>query len=231
VSAVDRVVVVVPAHDEEAVLERCLAHLEAAVDAVAGGVAVRTVVVLDGCTDGSAAIARRHRVEVVGCTARMVGRARAVGVATGAGGVRRPERCWVATTDADSRVPEAWLVDQVAAAAQGADLVVGRVLPDPDELRPDLLARWLTLHPIGGRHVHGANLGVRLSAYRAAGGFPPLPVGEDEALVAAVRAAGGVVVGGGEPVVTSARTTARAPDGFAAYLRRLAAPVAPVPSP
>jgi RNA polymerase sigma-70 factor (ECF subfamily) len=33
--------------------------------------------------------------------------------------------------------------------------------------------------------VHGANLGIRASAYLAAGGFPPLPTAEDHALLAA----------------------------------------------
>lgn len=224
-SRIDRLLVVVPAHDEEAVLGRCLDHLAAAVDHLGPAAPrVRTVVVLDGCTDGSAAVARRHRVEVVGCTARTVGRARAVGVlaayATG-----DPRHTWLATTDADSRVPAGWLAEHLDAARSGADLLLGPVLPDPDELADDLLRRWLDLHPRSGAHVHGANLGVRLSSYLAAGGFPPLACGEDAALVAAVRDGGGRVVTGRSRVVTSARTQARAPEGFAAYLRQMAAPL------
>ena len=39
-------------------------------------------------------------------------------------------------------------------------------------------------------HVHGANLGIRASAYLAAGGFPPLRTAEDHALLAAATRAG-----------------------------------------
>lgn len=224
-TGIDQLLVVVPAHDEEAVLGRCLEHLVAAVEHL-GPVAplVRSVVVLDSCTDGSAAVARRHAVEVVGCTARTVGRARSVGVlAAYASG--DPRRTWLATTDADSRVPVDWLAEHLAAARAGADLLLGPVLPDPDVLADDLLRRWLDLHPRAGAHVHGANLGVRLSSYLAAGGFPPVANGEDVALVAAVRDLGGRVVTGRSRVVTSARTEARAPEGFAAYLRQMAAPL------
>lgn len=225
--SVDALLVVVPAHDEEAVLGRCLDHLVAAVDQLGPAAPeVRTVVVLDGCTDRTAAIARQHPVEVVGCTARTVGRARAVGVLAARRPSDDPRRTWVATTDADSRVPVGWLAEHLAAAHSAADLLLGPVLPDPDELADGLLRRWLDLHPRSGAHVHGANLGVRLSTYLAAGGFPPLACGEDVALVDAVRALGGRVVTGRSRVVTSARTQARTPNGFAAYLRRMSHDVA-----
>ncbi|GGU51567.1 hypothetical protein GCM10010289_84950 [Streptomyces violascens] len=62
---------------------------------------------------------------------------------------------------------------------------------------PELADRRLSLYHAGrpspGRHswrhphVHGANLGVRASAYLSVGGFPPLVVGEDVALVQALE--------------------------------------------
>ena len=42
----------------------------------------------------------------------------------------------------------------------------------------------------GHEHVHGANLGFTLAAYRAVGGFPHLPVHEDVELVRALRRLG-----------------------------------------
>lgn len=221
-SHVERVLVVVPAHDEEEVLARCLDHVAAAVDHVVDQVEVRTVVVLDDCTDGTAAIAGARDVEVVSTAERNVGAARALGVEVAARDVAEPRTTWMATTDADCRVGVSWLADHLAAACAGHDALVGRVLPDPDDLVPAVLREWRRRHRSPGHHVHGANLGVRLSAYRAVGGFAPLPTGEDVALVAALRARGVPVAQDGAPVVTSGRVHARAPDGFAAYLRALA---------
>ncbi|ERK72928.1 hypothetical protein N136_00718, partial [Leifsonia aquatica ATCC 14665] len=83
---------------------------------------------------------------------------------------------------------------------------------------------WTRSHPPGATlgHVHGANLGVRASAYAEAGGVLPLVVGEDVDLVARVRASGRPVVESEQhPVLTSARLDGRAPDGYAAHLRAL----------
>jgi len=79
-------------------------------------------------------------------------------------------------------------------------------------------------------HVHGANLGIRASAYLAAGGFAAVRCREDHDLLRALQAMGRPVVRTwAEPVVTSARTHGRAPGGFADFLRRLA-PTPPGPA-
>ena len=233
-SAVDRVVVVVPAHDEQESLEDCLSHLAvAAAEATSLGVQVEVVVVLDACTDASAAVAARHDVVVVETGAACVGAARALGVQVGVqvGAASGPgadggRRTWIATTDADSRVPRSWLLDHLAAAHHGHDLLVGPVLPDAEELEEPVLAAWHERHRAGRLHVHGANLGVRRSAYEAVGGFPALTTGEDVALVQALLDLGVPAVRQGRPVVTSARERGRAPDGFAGYLRALRVAVA-----
>jgi hypothetical protein len=75
--------------------------------------------------------------------------------------------------------------------------------------------------------VHGANLGVRASAYLRAGGFPEVPTAEDRALVAALTASGSRVRRTRSlAVVTSARREARAPHGFSHYLAELDAATA-----
>jgi hypothetical protein len=84
--------------------------------------------------------------------------------------------------------------------------------------------------------VHGASLGVAARAYRGVGGFPALASGEDVALVRRLDEAGlRVDRDPAHPVATSARTVARAPDGFASHLRGLAEmhviPAAPGTSP
>ncbi|WP_436535302.1 glycosyltransferase [Actinoplanes sp. HUAS TT8] len=233
------IVVVVPAHDERARLPACLAALRAAAARVP--VPVRLVVVADACSDDTAALAVAGGAEVVTCTERNVGRARAAGVAhalSEAGLPSGPSRApglvpaagdlWIANTDADSRVPRDWLRWQLAHACNGADLLAGTVRVDdwsgwPDPL-PTEYERRYAARVAGHRHghVHGANLGVRATAYLAAGGFPPIACDEDRALVAAVRATGGRVVADSRcPVRTSARPDGRAPGGFSGHLKNI----------
>ncbi|MFJ3394700.1 glycosyltransferase [Leifsonia aquatica] len=220
---VEHVIVAVPARDEEETLAACLesvlvasAHVE---------VPVTVVVVLDGCVDASAEIARRFAgVLIVERDHGNVGRARQDGVAVGlAQAASAPERTWIAFTDADTVVPRMWLQAHLA-AAESADLFVGAVVPRLDDLDAARRHAWTRSHPPGATlgHVHGANLGVRASAYAAVGGVPPLVVGEDVDLVARVRASGRPVVESEQhPVLTSARLDGRAPDGYAAHLRAL----------
>lgn len=230
-SGIESLVVVVPVHDEQDVLGGCLASIAASARTLRAARAttprIEVVVVLDACTDASAVVAAAHDVRVVHTGARCVGAARGLGVDAAASAVpTAPERVWVATTDADSRVPTSWLEDHLAAAEGGQDLLVGAVLPDADELDAPVLAAWHERHRTGRLHVHGANLGVRLSAYRTVGGFGDLRTGEDVALVRALLELGVPTGRQGRPVVTSARERGRAPDGFAGYLRALRIAVA-----
>ncbi|NHN54852.1 glycosyltransferase [Calidifontibacter sp. DB0510] len=227
-STLRRAAVVIPAHNEEALLARCLTSVCAAVDLVhriRPDLRTQVVLVLDRCTDGSAAIARTFpAVHTLGLDAGCVGRARAAGVDAALASMPRPERSWVACTDADSQVPASWLVHHVGAAERGIDLLIGAVHPDPDDLQPETLGKWRARHRLGGPHDHvfGANLGVRASTYAEIGGFPGISVGEDVALVAAAREHHARVAHTARAsVLTSGRHAGRAPDGFAAYLREL----------
>ncbi|WP_255366563.1 glycosyltransferase family 2 protein [Cellulomonas sp. KH9] len=233
---VTHVAVVVPVRDEEVLLGRCLAALGAARDALLarGGCTVDVVVVLDACRDGSAEVVARHvgarvaagadsGVRVLHLDAGDVGRARRTGVAAAlAAGPTDPAATWLACTDADSVVTADWLVQHVRLADTGADVVVGTVHPDPADLTPAQWAAWRATH-VPGRpngHVHGANLGVRASAYLRAGGFVPAPEHEDVDLVARLRATGArVVASDAVDVRTSGRAAGRTPGGYAGHLR------------
>ena len=228
--------VIVPAHNEERELERCLAAVRAAAaDPALGGEAVRVVVVLDSCSDGSRAIVRRHAkhgrrgvdgacvVEGLVVASRNVGAARAAGAARLlALGAR-----WLAFTDADTRVAPAWLAAQLGLEV---DVVCGTVAVD--DWSPHLddagaLRRYFRrgyTDADGHRHIHGANLGVSAAAYLRAGGFEPLACSEDVALVAALERCGARFAWSSAPrVVTSARRNARAAGGFGDTLLRYAA--------
>jgi alkylation response protein AidB-like acyl-CoA dehydrogenase len=113
------------------------------------------------------------------------------------------------------------------AAGQGWDMVLGTVtVTDWEEHPPHLPALFAAMYGFGEGphpHVHGANLGLRASAYLAAGGFKPLRTAENHALMAAATEAGCQVLQTSDVTVeTSARRRARAPRGFSHALRTLA---------
>jgi hypothetical protein len=141
-----------------------------------------------------------------------------------------PASIWLATTDADTVVPPGWLGRQLWYADEGWDVVLGTVtVADWSEHPPHVPAAFAARYGSGNGphpHVHGANIGIRASAYLAAGGFRPLPTAEDHALLAAVSRAGcSVLCAADVTVETSARRQARAPNGFGHLLRTLAPPV------
>jgi len=223
--AIRRAVVVIPARDEAPTLDACLRSVEEAAAIV--DVPTDIVLVLDACTDGSAVIAARHpAVRTVPVEFGDVGRSRAYGVETAlAGSGQDPESVWLAFTDADGTVPRGWLAEHLR-AARHADAYTGAVVPVLADLDTERRRVWEDRHPPGATlgHVHGANLGMRASAYRRAGGFPPLATAEDVRLAARLRESGIVMLSSEqEPVVTSARLRGRAPRGYAGYLEALAA--------
>ena len=149
----------------------------------------------------------------------------------------------ILTTDADSWVAPNWISGNLAALRTGADAIAGVVSLFPEDealLTPQLPERggmeWhyeallveidSLLDPVAHdpwpRHdtVSGASLAVTLEAYRAVGGLPAVPLGED-------RAFGAALVRGGwrlrhDPlvrVVTSGRLIGRAVGGAADTIR------------
>lgn len=217
---------VIPANDEEALLPACLESLGVAIAARGPGdhPRLRVVLVLDACVDGSAAVAARFPwVETISVQLRSVGAARASGVDHALATSRlTPGGIWIANTDADSRVPTGWIDEQVAAALEGRDALIGSVRPDPGDLTDEQFQAWEQRHSTDDRteRIHGANLGVRADAYAAAGGFPPVREHEDVLLVERLRASGAIVASSPTCwVQTSARTVGRTPGGFASYVR------------
>lgn len=220
------VAVVVPARNEQDCVGACLDALAVAVAELRRATAVEahTVVVLDDCRDATAdVVASYPDVVTVRSTAGCVGSARRAGVAAALRRCAPIGSTWIASTDADCRVPGTWLVDMVAHAAAGADVVLGTVRPD-DTATAALAAAWSDAHSLadGHPHVHGANLGISAAAYRTLGGWTALPAHEDRDLVERALARGlRIVRTDRSPVVTSARLQGRAPSGFAAYLQQL----------
>lgn len=211
--------IVVPAHNEEALLGACLASLLVAAEHPGlAGEAVTVVVVLDQCRDRSAAIAARFAVDTLSVAFTNVGRARHAGALhVMAKGAR-----WLAFTDADTVVGPDWLMRQ---CASHTDAVCGGVrLANWRTLSPTLRRQYLALRreTRDGHHIHGANFGVDAAAYRAVGGFPPLASHEDIQLVANLERRGFSIAWLDTlRVITSGRCDARAPEGLGARLNTM----------
>ena len=223
--------VVVPARNEEELLAACLRSLVRAADHVDDRATVRVVVAADSCTDGTVDVARRAaardaRVRVIEGRWGQAGRARRAGTRRAVADLgTSATTTWLASTDADSDVPRRWLQDHLAAAEAGWHAVAGTVRLRTRDA--DLAARFASGYPLPidrpHPHVHGANLGIRLDAYREVGGWPiDGPTGEDQRLWDAVRRTGRPVWSDvALHVHTSDRRVARAPEGSAARLAEL----------
>ncbi|POM10052.1 glycosyl transferase [Pseudomonas sp. WP001] len=212
--------ILIPVHNEEALLGECLnAASIAATHPELQGEAVHILVVLDSCSDASAALAQAHGVQSLPVQARNVGHARGAG----ARHLLNQGARWIACTDADSRVAPDWLVAQLAL---GCDAVCGTVTVDAWSEGFDAAAQ-IRYHQAyeardGHRHIHGANLGISASAYLQAGGFEPLACHEDVQLVRNLERCGASIAWSHSPqVITSARLDCRAQGGFGDYLKGL----------
>ncbi len=148
------------------------------------------------------------------------------------------------TTDADARVSPDWIGANLAALDAGADVVCGRAIIDPLEatLIPDALhaddalecayADLLDeIHAVldpdpadpWPRHSEhsGASIAVTKTMFERAGGVPAVPLGEDRALLAALRRVDARIRHAPEvSVVVSGRTIGRAAGGMADTMRR-----------
>ena len=148
---------IVPARDAEATLPRTLAALAA--QSLDGGVEV--IVVDDGSTDRTAALAREAGVRVVSQPALGPAPARNHGAQEASSDL-------LAFCDADVFPAPGWLAAGVEALRQ-SELVQGRVLPDPSvPLGPFDRSIWVTTAP---GLWETANLFVRRELFDRLGGF------------------------------------------------------------
>jgi hypothetical protein len=148
------------------------------------------------------------------------------------------------TTDADGRTPRHWVAHNLTWLRAGMDAVCGMAAIDPvDEaaIPAHLLAddaaetRYTELldeidslvdprpYDPWPRHTHcsGASIAVGVAVYRAVGGIPPVPHGEDRALIAALERRDCKIRHDRDlEVIVSGRMVGRAEGGMAATIAR-----------
>ena len=221
------VAVVVPARNEAWSVAACLRSV---VRALPNDMPSVVVLVDDGSTDQTAAYARPVLAEVGGkiwqTFGGSAGAARRIGVErafrhfdfVGEG------RVGIASTDEDSIVPATLMERQLDHAARGADAVAGLVRPIGLSRAVEAAFDERYVAKIDGDrhgHIHGANMGVRGSAYARAGGFRAVSCHEDRLLWERLVSNGSRVVADSSLLVaTSGRSRGRAVGGFAPHKHR-----------
>ncbi|MGR3885617.1 glycosyltransferase [Pseudomonas sp. 1152_12] len=213
--------IVIPAHNEERHISACLTSVQRAIEHPAlQHQQVKVVIVLDDCSDRTAARVSAMDIAMLEVCFRNVGKARAVGAQQ----LLEEGAQWLAFTDADTVVPADWLVRQIEF---GADAVCGTVEVDSwSDYGESVRSRYLELYQFteNHRHIHAANMGLSADAYRNAGGFQHLVAHEDVRLVADLERIGARIVWTAtNPVVTSARRDYKCRGGFGEYLASLVA--------
>jgi glycosyltransferase involved in cell wall biosynthesis len=169
--------------------------------------AFEVILVLDGCTDATEAVARRVGGEVPRLVLHVrPGPGRGVGAARKLGmdlacqrllSVGRPDGV-VASTDADSAVAADWLRVQVDAVAAGARAIGGRIELFEDDaaaLAPGVRARRGARAAIRAARLEdaahwqfsGASMALAAATYDEIGGLDPVAALEDEALERSLR--------------------------------------------
>ncbi len=225
--AYEAAAVVIPAHNERAKLPGSLRAVLTA--ALCAPLPVTIVVVLDDTDDGSDELAGEYGPDVhfISVDVHNVGTARAVGFGYAALTVerRRPSAGLPPPTPIAESTRTGWYINWGKAQtwfwAWYASTTGATTLPTSPTATCASYRR-------GGRidgdhdHIHGANMGFSARAYWRVGGFRTLASGEDVDLVERFEAAGYRIHRDTElSVITSARTQARAPHGFAHHLRQL----------
>jgi hypothetical protein len=225
--------VVVPVHNEAKLLGNALTGLGESFIALRDAkILTHLAIVFDACRDASVSVASEWvdqmsprgflTVSTINCEANNVGIARNLGceaildywieidVAS----------IWIATTDADSRVPRAWLRAQVRHHDAGVDVWAGRVsVRESEPHHREVVSRWQREYDAELQPIHGASLGFNAEKYLSVGGFPALATGEDRALLHSMLESGvQAYFDSSHRVLTSARRRARAPHGFAETL-------------
>ena len=228
--------VVVPARNEEALIERTL---EALARQTVPPSSFETILVLNGCTDRTETVAVDAAARlglpltVLRSLTTGAGLARRVGMDAGARRLLELGRDdgLIACTDADSRPAPDWLERQLAHVAAGARAIAGLIELEDDDIRalPEAVLRRrerdaaIRLRRVrerepdaGHHHFAGASIGVTASVYRRVGGLEPVPALEDATFEARLREHRIPILRASDVRVrTSTRADGRAPRGLA----------------
>jgi len=188
---------IIPAHNEEAWVGRCLFTIRSAMESV--GTEHEVIVVDDCSTDATSAIARQHLARVLRVEHRHIAATRNAGAREARGDI-------LFFVDADTLVSAQVIQSAVRRIREGA--VGGGCVPQFEGWLP---LWWRVVYPFFAIGAHllrqkgGACLFSTRSAFEAAGGFSEVHfAAEDTLFVSALKRQGRFVLLA-EPVLTSGR--------------------------
>jgi peptidoglycan/xylan/chitin deacetylase (PgdA/CDA1 family)/GT2 family glycosyltransferase len=201
--------IVVPAHNEEALLPRCLDALLA--QDYSGPLEI--LVIDNASTDRTAALARRPGIRLLHEPVRDYSHALICGFSHATGEI-------IALTDADTVVPRDWVSRLTAEYERDPQTVAvgGDVIFERPNWKGWLLARllvpaftWFDRRDADGPHLWGANFSVRRTAFDRIGGWnPQFSLQVDSEISERLNAVGRVAIVDSIQVRTSCRRWNRA---------------------
>jgi glycosyltransferase involved in cell wall biosynthesis len=154
--------VLIPAHNEEAFIGKCLHSIKAAADQIPDPVEI--IVALNRCTDQTAEIAARHHAVIVNEDSKNLARIRNAAAGAATGDV-------IVTIDADSWMSSNMFVE-IAANLSSAKYIGGGVMIRPERWSVGIFMSLLTILPYILIHrVSGGLFWCRRSDFEAVGGF------------------------------------------------------------
>lgn len=234
-----RVIVTIPAHDEEDEIAGVLAALAEQRSAVPVCISLCVNNTTDSTAECAEAALMRHGLAAILTEASYpcggVGRARAIGHAVAI--AQCPQASWLLSTDADCRPAPSWIAGMVTALHE-APLALGKIVGS-GETPLHRSARYQSISQLEAAYIEqataferllcregepgiglntagGANLGLRRECYLALGGFRALVTGEDRDIVDRAIEAGYRPTTVPDAVVrASMRSRGRAPGGMA----------------
>ncbi|MEM0911276.1 MAG: glycosyltransferase [Pseudomonadota bacterium] len=157
-----KISIVIPAHNEEKYIEKCLASIK--LQQLPAGVSTEIVVVLNRCTDKTEQIAREYGAKIVHEDIKNISTIRNAGVEHASGE-------WVVTIDADSWMSSG-VLSQIAKLACTGLFIGGGVTIRPERYSPGIVASYgVLLIPAA---MMGLSFGLywfRKEDFLALGGF------------------------------------------------------------
>lgn len=154
--------VVIPAHNEEKYIDRCLESINNQL--IPGNMQVQTIVVLNRCTDKTEKIAKSYGAIVVTDDSKNLSAIKNTGVA-------HVKTDWVVTIDADSWMSKG-VLNEVYRHAQSLNCIGGGIRIKPERLSPGIAVGYgMMLVPAFFLGLSFGMYWFRKSDFNAIGGF------------------------------------------------------------
>lgn len=157
-----KITVVIPAHNEEKYIGKCLSSIHAQL--IPHNVEVETIVVLNRCTDKTEEIAKAHRATVISDDSKNLSAIKNAGVA-------QATSEWVVTIDADSWM-SAGVLAEIYRHAKSPTALGGGIQIKPERLSPGIAVGYgMMLVPAFFLGLSFGMYWFKKSDFNAIGGF------------------------------------------------------------